>query len=94
VYGSVIDQAFERAVNQLDSFAGGIANIPENLFKDGVATTTTFGQGLLRSAKQNIFGIQPGSTLGAALRQGSINSILPQINNIGGNRQDLGNINK
>ena len=94
VYGSVIDQAFERAVSQIDSYAGGIANIPENIYKDGVTSATTFGQGLLQSAKQNIFGIEPGSTLGAALRQGSINSILPQINNIGNNRQNLGNVNK
>ena len=94
VYGSLIDQAFERAVNQIDSFAGGISNIPSNLFQDGLSATGRAAQGLAQDAKENIFGIQPGSTLGAAIRQGSINSILPQINNIGNNRQNLGNVNK
>lgn len=94
VYGSVLDQAFERQVSNLDAFAGGVGNIPENLFKDGLSATGNVAQGLLKSAKQNIFGIEAGSTLGAALRQGSINSILPQINNIGGGKQDLGNVNK
>ena len=94
VYGSVFDQAFERAVNQLDATAGGIASIPGNLFQDGLSATTRETQNIINAAKENIFGIQPGSTLGAAIKQGSINSIFPQINNIGGGRQDLGNVNK
>ena len=94
VYGSVFDQAFERAVNQLDAAAGGIASIPGNLFQDGLSASTRETQNIIKAAKENIFGIQPGSTLGAAIRQGSINSILPQINNIGKGRQDLGNVNK
>ena len=94
VYGSVFDQAFERAVNQLDDVAGGIASIPGNLFQDGLSASSREGKNIINAAKENIFGIQPGSTLGAAIRQGSINSILPQINNIGKGRQDLGNVNK
>lgn len=94
VYGSVLDQAFENAVSNLDSLAGGVANMPENIFKDGTAAANSVAQGLLRSAKQNIFGVDAGTTLGAALRQGSINSILPQINNIGNGGQNLGNVNK
>lgn len=94
VYGSVFDQAFERAVNEVDGLAGGIASIPENLFKDGLGAAGRETQNILQSAKENIFGIQPGSTLGAAIRRGSINSIFPEINNISLNRQNLGNINK
>lgn len=94
VYGSLIDQAFERAVNQVDSYAGGLGQVPNNLFKDGTAIANNEVQNIASNIKENIFGIQPGSTIGAALRQGSINSILPQINNIGGGRQDLGNVNK
>lgn len=93
VYGSVFDQAFERAVNQIDAVAGGVSRIPENLFADATKATTSETQNIIKSAKENIFGIESGSTLGAALRQGSINSILPMINNIG-NRQNLGNVNK
>lgn len=94
VYGSVIDQAFERAINQVDSYAGGLSQVPTNLFKDGTAIANDEVQNIASNIKENIFGVQPGSTIGAALRQGSINSILPQINNIGGGRQDLGNVNK
>ena len=94
VYGSVFDQAFERAVNQLDAFAGGVSSIPGNILQDGITAGNKEAQNLARSARENIFGIQPGSTLGAAIRQGSINSILPQINNISNNRQNLGNVNK
>lgn len=94
VYGSLIDQAFERAVNQVDSYAGGLGQVPNNLFKDGTAIANNEIQNIAGNIKENIFGVQPGSTIGAALRQGSINSILPQINNIGGGRQDLGNVNK
>lgn len=94
VYGSLIDQAFERAVNQVDSYAGGLGQVPNNLFKDGTAIANGEFQNFKTNIKENIFGIQPGSTVGAALRQGAINSILPQINNIGGGRQDLGNVNK
>lgn len=94
VYGSVFDQAFERAVNQLDAFAGGVASIPGNILQDGITAGNKEAQNLAKSARENIFGIQPGSTLGAAIRQGSINSILPQINNISNNRQNLGNVNK
>lgn len=92
VYGSVLDQAFERAVGEIDDIAGGLGNIGDNLFKGGVGSLTREGQGLIVSAKENIFGLDRAATLGAALRQGAINSIFPMINNTGGNnKEDLGN---
>lgn len=96
VYGSVFNQAFERAVGELDDIAGGISRIPNNLFKDGLNAAENEVQSLIKSAKANIFGIKPGSTLGAALKQGSINSIFPDIQQISlfKNKNNLGNINK
>jgi len=96
VYGSIFDQAFQRAVGELDDIAGGISRIPNNLFKDGLNAAENEVQSLIKSAKANIFGIEPGSTLGAALKQGSINSIFPDIQQISlfKNKNNLGNINK
>ena len=93
VYGSVFNQAFERAVGELDDIAGGISRIPGNLFKDGLAAAENEVSGLIKSAKANIFGIKPGSTLGAAIKQGSLNSIFPDIKQLalGKSKQDLGN---
>ena len=75
VYGSVLDQAFERAVSEVDAIAGGVASVPDNLFKSGVGSLTRETQGLVSSAKENIFGLDGGESLGAALRRGAINSI-------------------
>lgn len=91
VYGSVLDQAFERAVGELDDVAGGVGNIADNLFKDATGSITREGRGLITSAKENIFGLDGAATLGAALRQGAINSIFPVINNTGDNKGTLGN---
>jgi len=94
VYGSVFDVAFERAVNQLDNFAGGVSRIPENIFKNNVTAAKAETNNILKNARENIFGVRSGTTLGTALRAGSINSILPTINNISSQRQNLGNVNE
>lgn len=93
VYGSIFEKAFQNAVNDIDSIAGGIGNIPENLFKTGVVSTTAGINSILKSAKANIFGVKSGSTLGTALRQGSVNSILPTITNAVNKKNNLGNVN-
>ena len=94
VYGSVFDVAFERAVNQLDNLAGGVSRIPENIFKNNVTAAKAETNNILKNARENIFGVRSGTTLGTALRAGSINSILPTINNISSQRQNLGNVNE
>ena len=92
VYGSVFDQAFENVVNQIDDVAGGLGNIGDNLFKGALGSVNRETAGLITSAKENIFGLGNSATLGAALRQGAINSILPMINNTGNSdRKNLGN---
>lgn len=75
VYGSVFDQAFERVVNELDDAAGQAGNIPDNLFTGAGSFLNRETKGLIVSAKENIFGLNGGESLGAALRQGAINSI-------------------
>lgn len=91
VYGSVFEQAFERAVSELDDVAGGLGNVADNLFKEGTSSLNSEALGLITSAKENIFGLGNAATLGAALRQGAVNSIFPLINNTGGNKKNLGN---
>lgn len=94
VYGTAIDRAFENLVRQGEDIVSGIGRMPENLLKDSQAQARNEATNFLRSAKNNIFGIDGSSTIDAAIRQGSINSILPIINNTTGNiiDGDLGNI--
>lgn len=91
-YGSAFDKAFQRAVSEVDDIAGGLGNLGDNILKDAVAGITREGQGLITSLKANVYGLDRSATLGAALRQGAINSIFPLINNKGDNdKNDLGN---
>ena len=92
VYGSVLDQAFQSAVNELDGVAGGLGNVADNLFKTGLGAVNRETQNTIASLKDNIFGLGNTATVGAALRQGAVNSILPMINNTGGgSNENLGN---
>lgn len=93
VYGTAIDRAFENLVRQGEDIVSGIGRMPENLLKDSQAQARNEATSFLRSAKNNIFGIDGSSTVDAAIRQGSINSIFPIINNTTGsnNNGDLGN---
>jgi hypothetical protein len=90
VYGSVFDQAFENALNQLDN----AANIPGNFLSNQTANikgnVIRGGNKLGNVIKENIYGLKPGFTFGQALSLGAVNSILPEINsNIDTN---LGNV--
>jgi hypothetical protein len=80
-YGSRFERAARDLIRRGEDAVRGIAKMPENLLKDKRAEAANDAKGLLRSAKSNIFGIDGSSTIGAAIRQGSINSILPTINN-------------
>lgn len=80
VYGSRLEQAYQRAINEIDGAANGIANMPGNIYKDAQGAATADLQSFKTSLKQNIFGDNFG-TVGAAIRQGSLNSIFPLINN-------------
>ena len=91
-YGSAFDKAFQRAVSEVDDIAGGLGNLGDNILKDAIGNITREGQGLITSLKANVYGLDRSATLGAALRQGAINSIFPLINNKGDNdKNDLGN---
>lgn len=92
VYGSTLDRAFERFVSNTEDTLFGISNIPENLFRDGTSTLTTEGNTVINNINRNIFGATNATTIGEALKQGAINSILPSINNvIDSRRKNLGN---
>lgn len=90
VYGSVFDQAFENALNQLDN----AANIPGNFLSNatqGGRGNVVRGLNSLKSAiKENVYGLKPDMTIGQALNLGAVNSIMNEINsNIDTN---LGNV--
>jgi hypothetical protein len=93
IYGSELERAYQQTINELDSYAGGLGGIVDNAFglAEGVAkdAATSFKQSIVT----NIFGAD-GATVGAALRQGSIASIFPMINNISeaaNTKSNLGN---
>tara|TARA_R110000803_G_scaffold109426_2_gene177810 strand:+ start:1853 stop:2926 length:1074 start_codon:yes stop_codon:yes gene_type:complete len=83
VYGSVFERAAQQFIQRADDAIYGITQMPENLLKDARASAQNEAKNILKSAKDNIFGIDPNANLEAAIRQGSINSILPIINNKG-----------
>jgi len=92
VYGNAIERAFANLVRRGEDIASGIGRMPENLLKDGQAQARNEATSFLKSAKNNIFGIDGSSTVSAAITQGSINSIFPIINTTGGNNNNsLGN---
>lgn len=80
VYGSRLEQIYQRAINEIDGTANGLANMPGNIYKDAQGAATANLASFKTSLKQNIFGDNFG-TVGAAIRQGSLNSIFPLINN-------------
>lgn len=79
VYGSKFEQFYESAIRDLDSYAGGLARVPENIYKDAAGAGQASLNSLKQSISQNIFG-ENYATLGAAIRQGSLNAIFPLIN--------------
>lgn len=79
VYGSPLEQAYQRALNEIDGVAFGASRFPENIFRNASASAVSEALSFKTSLKSNIFGNQFG-TVGAALRQGSLNAVFPLIN--------------
>lgn len=90
VYGSVFDQAFENALNQLDNAANIPGNFLSNATQDTKGAIIRATTGLKQSLKANVYGVDSDTTIGQALSLGAVNSIMNQINsNIDTN---LGNV--
>jgi len=93
VYGSDLEQAYQQAINQVDSYAGGLGGAVDNIFGQSEAIAKDAATSFKQSIVTNIFGAE-GATVGAALRQGSIASIFPMINNLNeaaNTKSNLGN---
>ena len=93
VYGSDLERAYQQAINQVDSYAGGLGGVVDNVFGQGEAIAKDAATSFKQSIVTNIFGAE-GATVGAALRQGSIASIFPMINNLNeaaNTKSNLGN---
>jgi hypothetical protein len=90
VYGSELERAYQQAVNAADRYAGGLGGAVDNIFGEAEARAKDAVTSYKQSITTNIFGSDK-ATIGAALRQGSIASIFPMINNTGNTKSNLGN---
>lgn len=90
VYGSALEQAYQQAINGVDKYAGGLGGAVDNIFGEAEARAKDAAVSYKQSITTNIFGSDK-ATVGAALRQGSIASIFPMINNTGNTKSNLGN---